>query len=193
MGPDGILSWARTAGAASGAVGPKGVPARLVEPDAGVADPELDVDLRRALPIVPLDLRSDQHGAPADGVRAGASQLSVADAGVDHHRSHHGLVDGHGHLAHSHLDPDVVGEALDVELTDSQDEITFDRVLAVGGDGEARFGTPTVEGAVVKASVLSNVRGPKIKVFKKKRRKGYKRLTGHRQDLQRIRIDEVSA
>ena len=85
------------------------------------------------------------------------------------------------------------GDVLEVENTGSDDEITFDRVLAVGGDGEARLGTPIVEGAVVKASVVSNVRGPKIKVFKKKRRKGYKRLTGHRQDLQKIRIDEVSA
>ena len=85
------------------------------------------------------------------------------------------------------------GDVLEVEITGDEKEIEFDRVLAIGGDGEPRFGTPVVDGASVKATVLADVRGPKIKVFKKKRRKGYKRLRGHRQNLQQIRIDTVNA
>ena len=90
------------------------------------------------------------------------------------------------------------GDVLDVELlselaAEDAQGVTFDRVLMVGGEGEARVGTPTVEGASVSASLVSAVRGPKIVVFKKKRRKGYRRTRGHRQDLHRIRIDAISA
>ena len=86
------------------------------------------------------------------------------------------------------------GDVLDVELLgDVEDGVEFDRVLMVGGEGEAQVGTPTVEGASVKASLVSAVRGPKLIVFKKKRRKGYRRTRGHRQDLHRIRIDSISA
>ena len=66
-----------------------------------------------------------------------------------------------------------------------------DRVLMVGGEGEPRVGSPTLDGASVSASLVDAVRGPKILVFKKKRRKGYKRLRGHRQDLHRVRIDAI--
>jgi large subunit ribosomal protein L21 len=65
------------------------------------------------------------------------------------------------------------------------------RVLMVGGDGGVTVGSPVVEGAVVSASVAGEARGPKIRVFKKKRRKGYRRTTGHRQHLVRLRIDEI--
>ena len=86
------------------------------------------------------------------------------------------------------------GDVLDVELArgDDASDITFERVLLVGtGDG-VQLGTPVVEGAKVTASLVDNVRGPKIKVFKKKRRKGYKRLQGHRQDLRRVRVAEIT-
>ena len=86
------------------------------------------------------------------------------------------------------------GDVLDVELLgDVEDGVEFERVLMVGGEGESQVGTPTVEGATVKASLVSAVRGPKVIVFKKKRRKGYRRTRGHRQDLHRIRIDSISA
>lgn len=88
------------------------------------------------------------------------------------------------------------GDVLDVELTgraDSGDTIEFDRVLMVGGEGEPKVGAPTVDGASVAATLINEVRGPKVMVFKKKRRKGYKRLRGHRQDLQRVRIEEIKA
>ncbi len=86
------------------------------------------------------------------------------------------------------------GDVIDVELTEaneSGDAIQFDRVLMVGGEGEPRVGSPILDGATVSGSLVDAVRGPKILVFKKKRRKGYKRLRGHRQDLHRIRIDSI--
>lgn len=86
------------------------------------------------------------------------------------------------------------GDVLDVEripgLADSQ-EVTFDRVLLLGGDGEVQVGRPTVEGARVTAARVGDVRGPKIVVFKMKRRKGYRRKNGHRQDLLRVRIQDI--
>ena len=88
------------------------------------------------------------------------------------------------------------GDVIDVELTggsDSGDKIEFDRVLMVAGDGEPKVGSPTLDGASVAATLVDGVRGPKVMVFKKKRRKGYKRLRGHRQDLQRVRIEEIKA
>ena len=91
------------------------------------------------------------------------------------------------------------GDVVDVELSalgsggdSDEDEIRFDRVLLVGGD-DVKIGTPVVSGASVSASVVGRVRGPKIKVFKKKRRKGYKRTQGHRQNLARVRIDAIEA
>ena len=88
------------------------------------------------------------------------------------------------------------GDVIDVELIERSGEesskITFDRVLMLGGDSPV-VGKPVVEGAQVTAKVVDPVRGPKIRVFKKKRRKGYKRLNGHRQDLLRVRIDKIEA
>jgi large subunit ribosomal protein L21 len=71
--------------------------------------------------------------------------------------------------------------------------ITFDRVLLVG-DGEAvTVGTPTVEGASVSGTVLREELGPKLIIFKFKQKVKYRRTTGHRQHLTRVRIDEISA
>lgn len=88
------------------------------------------------------------------------------------------------------------GDVIDVERTagDSEGSIRFDRVLMVtagdGGEG-AQFGNPVVEGALVKASLVSEVRGPKIRVFKKRKRTTYRRTRGHRQDLVRVRIEGI--
>ena len=88
------------------------------------------------------------------------------------------------------------GDVIDVELVEptgkDQSKVTFDRVLMIGGDKPA-VGTPLVKGAAVTAEVVDPIRAPKIRVFKKKRRKGYKRLNGHRQDLLRVRIDKIKA
>jgi large subunit ribosomal protein L21 len=64
-------------------------------------------------------------------------------------------------------------------------------VLAVGGDAEPRVGAPLVEGAKVTATVVDHGRAPKIVVFKKKRRKQYKRTKGHRQGYTTLKIETI--
>jgi large subunit ribosomal protein L21 len=79
--------------------------------------------------------------------------------------------------------------SLDVEPGSA---VTFDHVL-LAGDGADRVevGTPVLEGASVKAEVLRHGRGEKVIVFKRKRRKGYRKKQGHRQGFTEIRIDGV--
>lgn len=84
------------------------------------------------------------------------------------------------------------GDVVEVELTGAEgDTLELDRVLMISGDDGVQVGQPTVAGAKVRASLLGQVRGPKIRVFKSKRRKGYRRTNGHRQNLLRIRIDGI--
>ncbi|MCD4750104.1 MAG: 50S ribosomal protein L21 [Thermoanaerobaculales bacterium] len=89
------------------------------------------------------------------------------------------------------------GDELMVERTEANlsagDGLTFERVLLVSQGDDVRVGKPLVEGVLVKTQVVSPVRGEKIIVFKKKRRKGYKRTQGHRQDYYRVRIDSIEA
>lgn len=71
-------------------------------------------------------------------------------------------------------------------------EVTFDKVLLVDNDGKIKVGAPTVKGAKVVCEVLDNeCRGEKILVFHKKRRKGYRKLNGHRQDLTNLIVKEI--
>lgn len=70
--------------------------------------------------------------------------------------------------------------------------LVFDKVLLVDNDGAISVGTPTVSGASVKATILEHLKGEKVIVFKKKRRKGYVKKNGHRQHLTKIQIDEIS-
>ncbi len=80
--------------------------------------------------------------------------------------------------------------SLDVEPGDS---VTFDHVLLAGdGDDSVQVGTPTVDGASVTAEVIRHGRGDKVIVFKRKRRKGYRRKQGHRQNFTEIRVDAVA-
>jgi large subunit ribosomal protein L21 len=86
------------------------------------------------------------------------------------------------------------GDVIDVERGASSEgdgSLRFDRVLMVNGDNGAQLGSPVVSGALVKASVVGEVRGPKIRVFKKKKRTTYRRTKGHRQDLLRVRIEGI--
>ncbi len=86
------------------------------------------------------------------------------------------------------------GDVIDVERgasSESDGSLRFDRVLMVNGDNGAQLGSPVVSGALVKASVVGEVRGPKIRVFKKKKRTTYRRTKGHRQDLLRVRIEGI--
>ena len=71
-------------------------------------------------------------------------------------------------------------------------ELVFDKVLLVDNDGKVSVGAPTVAGATVKAKVLAHVRGEKVLVFKKKRRKSYQKMNGHRQDLTKIMIEAIN-
>jgi large subunit ribosomal protein L21 len=75
------------------------------------------------------------------------------------------------------------GDLLVVEKLDGDvgAEIAFDQVLMLGDDGAAHLGTPLVEGAVVRATLIETRKGDKVKIFKKIRRQGYRRTRGHRQ------------
>ena len=72
-------------------------------------------------------------------------------------------------------------------------KLEFDRVLMLSKNGASKIGTPVVEGAKVKATILEHGRDKKIIVFKKKRRKGYKVKNGHRQPNTKIHIDNIIA
>ena len=85
------------------------------------------------------------------------------------------------------------GDVIDVELLgEPGDSVRFDQVLMVSGDGDngPELGK-AIEGAAVTASLVGEVKGPKIRVFKKKKRSTYRRTTGHRQHMHRVRIDEI--
>jgi large subunit ribosomal protein L21 len=71
------------------------------------------------------------------------------------------------------------------------DAVTFDRVLLVGGDDGCRPGTPLVDGVKVHATVLGETKDRKIVVFKKKRRKGYRRKQGHRQRYTDLAVERI--
>ena len=85
------------------------------------------------------------------------------------------------------------GDVIEIERPSdaaTSENLVFDRVLLVGGE-DVKIGTPVVEGASVSATRVVETRGPKLVVFKKKRRKGYRRTNGHRQDLLRVRIGDI--
>ncbi len=87
------------------------------------------------------------------------------------------------------------GGSIRVEKLDGDvgSSITLGDVLMIGGDGEVKIGTPTVDGAQVTGTIVDQGRGKKIRVFKMKRRKGYRRTHGHRQDYTEIRVDAISS
>ena len=69
--------------------------------------------------------------------------------------------------------------------------VEFEKVFLTDNDGDIKIGTPVVEGAKVTAKVLLHLKGEKVIVFKKKRRKGYKKRNGHRQYLSQIQIENI--
>jgi len=87
------------------------------------------------------------------------------------------------------------GDRLIVEKLEGNpgDVVELKEVLLVNKEGEVRIGTPYVESAVVTAEIIEQKRGPKIIVFKKKPKKGYKRKKGHRQYITVIEIKEIRA
>lgn len=72
-------------------------------------------------------------------------------------------------------------------------QVSFDKVLLVEDGSDVKIGTPMVSGATVSAKILSHMRGDKVLIFKKKRRKGYQKMSGHRQDLTQILIENITA
>ncbi len=72
-------------------------------------------------------------------------------------------------------------------------KVDFDRVLLIDNDGKVKLGAPAIKGAKITAKVEEHVKGDKVIVFKKKRRKGYKKRNGHRQQFTAITITDIKA
>ena len=70
-------------------------------------------------------------------------------------------------------------------------KVSFDKVLMIDNEGAVKVGTPTIEGACVEATIKEHLKGKKVIVFKKKRRKGYQTTNGSRQYLSKIVIDNI--
>ena len=87
------------------------------------------------------------------------------------------------------------GDELFIEKlnVNADDTVTFDQVLAIVNGKETVFGTPVVDGASVKGSVVKSGRGKKIRVYKMKPKKGYRRTQGHRQPYTKVQIDSITA
>jgi large subunit ribosomal protein L21 len=87
------------------------------------------------------------------------------------------------------------GDTLEIERLDitAGQAFTFDRVLLVNHEGKVTVGNPTIPQATVVADVVEHVRGPKLVTYKMKRRKGYRKKIGHRQELTIVRIKEINA
>jgi large subunit ribosomal protein L21 len=89
----------------------------------------------------------------------------------------------------------AAGDTLQVERleTEAGKPFTFDRVLLVNNGGKVVVGAPTVAGATVAADVVEHIRGEKKLTFKMKRRKGYHKTIGHRQELTVVKITAINA
>lgn len=87
----------------------------------------------------------------------------------------------------------TAGDTVEIErlATEAGQSVTFDRVLLVNNEGQLSVGTPTVAGATVVGDVVAHPRGDKKIAWKMKRRKGYHRKVGHRQELTVVRIKEI--
>lgn len=98
---------------------------------------------------------------------------------------------------------DIQGQQMKVEKdqklfvhrinAESGSQVEFDKVLLVDNGGAVTVGTPTVEGAKVVVEVVSQAKGDKVLVFHKKRRKGYRKLNGHRQQFSEVIVKEIIA
>lgn len=71
--------------------------------------------------------------------------------------------------------------------------VNFDKVILVDNDGKVKVGNPLISGASISAKVISHLKGDKVLVFKKKRRKGYQKMNGHRQQFTKIEISSIKA
>lgn len=89
----------------------------------------------------------------------------------------------------------ATGDTLEIERVPAEpgQTFTFDRVLLVNKDGAVSVGAPVVSGATVTADVVEHIRGEKKVAFKFRRRKGYHRTVGHRQELTVVKVKEINA
>ncbi|HVV02053.1 MAG TPA: 50S ribosomal protein L21 [Verrucomicrobiae bacterium] len=87
----------------------------------------------------------------------------------------------------------AAGDTLEVERLDVEagQPFTFDRVLLVSNEGKVTVGGPTVANATIVADVIEHIRGEKKLTFKMKRRKGYHKSIGHRQELTVVKVKEI--
>lgn len=85
------------------------------------------------------------------------------------------------------------GDVIFVEklTAEAGSSVTFDKVLAITGDGESTFGAPYISGAAVKGTVVKQGRSKKIRVYKMKPKKGYRRTQGHRQPYTKVEIGAI--
>jgi large subunit ribosomal protein L21 len=81
---------------------------------------------------------------------------------------------------------------VDLQTAEVGEKLKFNRVLLADNDGAVSIGTPNLSAASVTASILEHVKGDKVVVFKKKRRKGYRVKNGHRQQFTKVRIDSIN-
>jgi large subunit ribosomal protein L21 len=89
----------------------------------------------------------------------------------------------------------AAGDTLEIERLpiEAGQPVTFDRVLLVNNDGKVTVGAPTVANASIVGDVVEHIRGEKKLTFKMKRRKGYHKTIGHRQELTIVKIKEIKA
>jgi len=87
-------------------------------------------------------------------------------------------------------DDKILVEHIDAEEGQT---ITLDKVMMLGDGDKVTIGAPVVENASVEAEVLSQTRGPKLIIFRRKRRKNHRRIQGHRQDLTLLKITDISS
>jgi large subunit ribosomal protein L21 len=89
----------------------------------------------------------------------------------------------------------AAGDTLEIERLEIEagKPVTFDRILMVNNDGKVTVGAPAVAGATVVADVVEHIRGEKKLTFKMKRRKGYHKTIGHRQELTVVKITAINA
>jgi large subunit ribosomal protein L21 len=88
----------------------------------------------------------------------------------------------------------TTGESISIERLEGNvgDVVTFSEVLLRGEGASVQVGSPTVTGATVKAKIVAQDRAQKVVIFKKRRRKGYTKKQGHRQDISTVVIESVA-
>ncbi len=86
------------------------------------------------------------------------------------------------------------GQEVFVNRLDGEEgeKVKFEKVLLVDDDGKVKVGKPLVKGAAIDAQIITHLRGDKVVVFKKKRRKGYQKSNGFRQDLSKVLIEKIT-